>query len=122
MDLDFSDEQDMLREMVRGLCGSAASLESVRALEDDPTGYDPEFWAQLAALDLTGLMIPEEYGGSGMTALEGAVVYEEFGRSLAPSPHFVSAVLSAGLILRAGSDEQKHAWLPQIAKGDAIFT
>ena len=74
MDLDFSEEQDMLREMVRGLCSTAASLESVRALEDDPTGYDPEFWAQLAALDLTGLMIPEEFGGSGMTALEGAIV------------------------------------------------
>ena len=122
MDLDFSEEQDMLREMVRGLCSTAASLESVRALEDDPTGYDPEFWAQLAALDLTGLMIPEEFGGSGMTALEGAVVYEEFGRSLAPSPHFVSAVLSAGVILRAGSDAQKQAWLPPIAKGTEIFT
>ena len=122
MDLDFSEEQDMLREMVRGLCSTAAPLESVRALEDDPTGYDPEFWAQLAALDLTGLMIPEEFGGSGMTALEGAVVYEEFGRSLAPSPHFVSAVLSAGVILRAGSDAQKQAWLPPIAKGTEIFT
>jgi alkylation response protein AidB-like acyl-CoA dehydrogenase len=122
MDLDFSEEQEMLREMVRGLCSTAASLESVRALEDDPTGYDPEFWAQLAALDLTGLMVPEEYGGSGMTALEGAIVYEEFGRSLAPSPHFVSAVLSAGLLLRSGSDAQKQEWLPQIAKGAAIFT
>ncbi|WP_426570753.1 acyl-CoA dehydrogenase family protein [Aquihabitans sp. McL0605] len=122
MDLDFSEEQEMLREMVRGVCSTSASLESVRALEDDPTGFSPEFWAQLAELDLTGLMIPEEYGGSGMTALEGAVVYEEFGRALAPSPHFVSAVLSAGLILRSGSDAQKQEWLPQIAKGDAIFT
>jgi len=122
MDLDFSDEQSMLREMVRGVCSTASSLEQVRALEDDPIGYSPEFWQQLADLDLTGLMIPEEYGGSGMTALEGAVVYEELGRALAPSPHFVSAVLSAGLLLRAGSDEQKQSLLPQIAKGTAIAT
>jgi alkylation response protein AidB-like acyl-CoA dehydrogenase len=122
MDLDFSDEQAMLREMVRGVCRSSSSLEQVRALEDDPIGYSPEFWQQLADLDLTGLMIPEEYGGSGMTALEGAVVYEELGRSLAPSPHFVSAVLSAGLLLRAGSEDQKQALLPQIAKGTAIAT
>ena len=122
MDLDFSDEQSMLREMVRGVCSTSSSLEQVRALEDDPTGYSPEFWQQLADLDLTGLMIPEEYGGSGMTALEGAVVYEELGRSLAPSPHFVSAVLSAGILLRSGSDEQKQALLPQIAKGTAIAT
>ena len=45
-------------------------------------------------------MLPTEYGGSGMSALEGAVVYEEFGRALAPTPHFVSAVMSAGVLLR----------------------
>ena len=122
MDLDFSAEQDMLRDLVRSVCGTYASLETVRAMEDDPIGYPPELWAQLAALDLTGLMIPEAYGGSGMTALEGAVVYEELGRALAPSPHFVSAVLSAGLLLRAGSDAQMQAWLPRIASGEAVVT
>ncbi len=122
MDLDFSEEQDMLRELVRGVCGTYAPLETVRAMEDDPIGYPVELWEQLAALDLTGLMIPEEYGGSGMTALEGAVVYEELGRAVAPSPHFVSAVLGAGLLLRGGSADQKQAWLPRIAKGEAILT
>ena len=122
MDLEFSDEQHMLRDLVRGMCGTYASLETVRAVEDDPTGYPVEFWKQLSALDLTGLMIPEEYGGSGMTALEGAVVYEEFGRALAPSPHFVSAVLSAGLLLRGGSDAQKQTWLPRIATGESIVS
>ncbi|MBX3284866.1 MAG: acyl-CoA dehydrogenase family protein [Acidimicrobiales bacterium] len=122
MDLDFSDEQEMLRDLVRNLCGSYSSLEVVRAVEDDPTGYPPELWSQLAELDLTGLMVPEEYGGSGMTALEGAVVYEELGRALAPTPLFVSTVLAAGVLLRAGSDEQKQAWLPRIARGEAIAT
>ena len=121
MDLEFSEEQEMLREMVRGLCSTAASLESVRALEDDPVGYSPEFWAQLAELDLIGLMIPEEHGGSGMTAVEGAIVFEELGRALAPSPLFVSGVIGAGLLLRAGSDEQKDL-VPKIAKGEAIVT
>ena len=122
MDLEFSEEQDMLRDLVRGICGTYASLDTVRSVEDDPIGYPVDFWEQLAALDLTGLMIPEEYGGSGMTALEGAVVYEEFGRALAPSPHFVSAILGAGVLLRGGSDDQKRAWLPRIAKGEAIVT
>ncbi len=122
MDLDFSEEQDMLRDLVRGVCGSYSSLEAVREVEDDSTGYPPELWAQLAALDLTGLMIPEAYGGSGMTALEGAVVYEELGRALAPSPLFVSTVLAAGVLLRAGTDEQKQAWLTRLAKGEAIAT
>lgn len=122
MDLEFSAEQEMLREMVRGLCASASPLDEVRRLEDDAIGYSLEFWKQLVELDLIGLMLPVEYGGSGMTAIEGAVLYEEFGRAVVPSPHFVSAVMSAGVIQRAGSDDQRSEWLPRIAKGDAILT
>ena len=122
MDLDHSPEQEMLREMVRGVCSSYASLDTVRALEDDPVGYPTELWKQLGELDLIGLMIPPEFGGSGMSTLEGAVVYEELGRALAPSPHFVSAVMGAGVLMRAGSDEQRRAWLPRIASGEAIIS
>jgi alkylation response protein AidB-like acyl-CoA dehydrogenase len=120
MDLDFTDEQQMLREMVRGLCADVASLDVVRELEDDPKGYRDEFWKQLAELDLIGLTIPESFGGSGMTMLEAAIVYEEFGRALSPSPHFASAVISAGLLVAAGSEAQRAEWLPRIAKGDAV--
>jgi alkylation response protein AidB-like acyl-CoA dehydrogenase len=122
MDLDRTEEQEMLRELVRGVCNSYAPLSVVRALEDDPVGYPTELWKQLGELDLIGLMIPPEFGGSGMSLLEGAVVYEELGRALAPSPHFVSAVMSAGVLLRAGTDEQKEAWLPRLASGDAIVS
>ena len=122
MNLEFTEEQEMLREMVRGVCSSYASLETVRAMEDDPVGYPLELWEQLGALDLIGLMIPAEYGGSEMSLLDGAVVYEELGRALAPSPHFASAVMSAGVLQRAGSDEQRREWLPRIASGDAILT
>jgi alkylation response protein AidB-like acyl-CoA dehydrogenase len=122
MDLDLNEEQEMLREMVRGVCSSYANLDTVRALEDDPTGFPAELWKQMAELDLIGIMLPSEYGGSEMSALEGAVVYMELGRALAPSPHFVSAVMGGGALLRAGSDEQKRTWLPRIASGDAVVT
>ena len=122
MDLDLSAEQEMLREMVRGVCSSYASLESLRALEDDPVGYSPELWKQMAELDLIGLTLPSAYGGSDMTALEGAVVYMELGRALAATPHFVSAVMGAGVLLRAGSEAQKQEWLPRIVTGDALVT
>jgi alkylation response protein AidB-like acyl-CoA dehydrogenase len=122
VDLDLNEEQEMLREMVRGVCSSYANLETVRALEDDPIGFPAELWKQMAELDLIGLMVPAQYGGSEMSALEGAVVYMELGRALAPSPHFVSAVMAAGVLLRAGSDEQKQTWLARIASGDAIVT
>ena len=122
MDLDFTEEQDMLREMVRGLCAEYASLEVVRAMEDDPKGFTSDFWKQLAELDLLGILIPEQYGGSGMSLLDAAVAYEEFGRALAPSPHFVSSVLGAGALLLAGSEEQKKRILPGIASGEQILT
>lgn len=122
MDLDFSEEQEMLRDMVRGVCSEYASLEVVRASEDDPTGYPSELWKQLAELGLLGITFPEEFGGSGQTMLEAAIVYQEFGRSLAPSPHFASAVLGGGVLLHAGDAEQKQHWLPKIASGEAILT
>ncbi len=121
MDLDFSEEQDMLREAVRGLCEDKASMAAVRDLENDAIGYDPEFWSQLGALGITGALVPEEHGGSGMSMLDAVVVYEELGRSLAPSPHFPSAVVSAGVLVRSGSDEQKTEWLPRMAAGDAVI-
>ena len=122
LDLNFSDEQEMLRETVRGLCATASPFSVVRELQDDPIGYSIDFWKQLGHLDLIGLLLPEEHGGSGMTAVEGVVLYEEFGRSLAPSPHFVSSVLSGGALARSGSAEQRGEWLPRIVSGEAILT
>lgn len=122
LNLDFSEEQDMLRDMVRGVCTQLSPLEKVRELEDDPDGIARELWEQLGELGITGLMIPEEFGGSGMSLIEGVVVYEELGRSLAPVPHFVSCVLSAGAILTGGTDDQKAALLPGLASGETIIT
>ena len=120
MDLDFTEEQELLRETVRGLCDRHVPVSVVRTMEDDATGYPEAFWKQLGDLGLTGLLLPEQYGGGGQTALEGAVLYEELGRALAPSPHFPSAVMSGGVLLRAGSDAQKDEWLPKIASGAAV--
>lgn len=122
MNLDFSEEQEMLREMVRSLCDEHAPIEVVRKMEDDPVGYPIDFWKKLGELELLGILIPEAYGGSGMSMLDATVLYEEFGRALVPVPHFVSAVLSAGALVAAGSEAQKKAWLPKIASGEAIVT
>ena len=62
MDLDFSEEQHMLREMVRGLCIEYASPDVVRAMEDDPTGYPAELWKQLGELDSQQAHRQEERG------------------------------------------------------------
>ena len=122
MDLDFSEEQNMLRDMVRGLVSEYAPIEVVREMEDDPSGCPAELWKQLGELGLLGILIPEEHGGAGQSLLEAALLYEELGRGLAPSPHFVSAVLAARTLQRAGSAEQQAEWLPKIANGDAMLS
>lgn len=122
MDLDFTEEQDMLRNLVRQVCNDHCPLTVVRELEDDAVGYPVELWKQLADLDLIGLLLPSDYGGSGMSMIEGAILYSELGRALTPLPHFVSAVLAAGMIGRAGTDEQKRSWLPRIASGETIMS
>jgi alkylation response protein AidB-like acyl-CoA dehydrogenase len=118
VDLEFTDEQHLLRETVRGVCARHSGLDVVRQLEDDAVGYPEKLWVQLAELGLIGLTIPEEQGGSGMSMLDAMIVYEELGRSLAPSPHFVSSVMAGGVLSRVGDTE----WLPRIASGDAIVT
>jgi len=122
LDLDFTAEQEMLRQTARDVLGRHCPLDVVRQMEDDPTGYPRNLWTQLGELDLTGLLLPEEYGGSGMSLVEGVALYEELGRALAPTPHFVSAVLSGGVIVHAGSEAQKERWLPTIASGEAILS
>ena len=97
-------------------------LDVVRQMEDDPFGYPPELWSRLGQLDLIGLLLPERWGGSAMSLLEGVALYEELGRALAPVPHFASAVLSAGALVAAGSEELKDRWLPDLATGSAVFT
>ena len=122
MDLDLSEEQQMIIDMTRSMLEEHSSVEIIRGVEDDPKGYPDELWKQMSELGLNGILIPESYGGGGQTLLEAAFVYEELGRAMAPVPHFVSCVMSAGVLLEAGGDAQKDEWLSRIAGGDAILT
>ena len=122
MDLDFTEEHGILRDMVRALCAEHAPVEVVRAFENDARGIPDGLWKQLGEQGLVGILIPEAHGGGGQTILEAAILHEELGRALAPTPHLESAVLAAGAISRAGSEAQQRTWLPRIASGEAILT
>jgi alkylation response protein AidB-like acyl-CoA dehydrogenase len=122
MDLEFTEEQHLMRDMSRAMLAEHCPIEVVRRMEDDPKGYPDGLWKQICELGLAGMLIPEEYGGSQQSLLDAAIVYEEFGRAMAPTPHFESAVLSARSLLAAGSDEQKAAWVAQIGNGEAILS
>jgi alkylation response protein AidB-like acyl-CoA dehydrogenase len=122
LDLEFDQEQQLLRQTVRDLLARHCPLEVVRQMEDHPVGYPGSLWNQLGELDLIGLLLPEAYGGSGMSLIEGVALYEELGRALAPVPHFVSAVLGGGVLAAAGSEAQKESWLRPVASGEAVLS
>jgi alkylation response protein AidB-like acyl-CoA dehydrogenase len=116
-------EQDELRSVVRDFLQSVASEPAVRAAMDTDSGYDPAVWAQLSReLELTGLTIPEQYGGAGAGMPELLVVLEEMGRVLLPSPFFATIAMAATAILESGDEEAMTAWLPGIARGETLAT
>ena len=122
MDFALSEEQEMLRNSARDFLTKECPKTLVRQMETDEKGYSPNLWKGMADLGWTGLVFPETYGGSGMTFLDLAVLIEELGRAIAPSP-FLPTVVYCGLpILAAGTEEQKKQFLPKIAKGDMIMT
>ena len=122
LDLEFDQEQELLRQTVRDVLAGHCPLDLVRQMEDDPVGYPKGLWQQLGALDLIGLLLPETSGGSGMSLIEGVALYEELGRALAPTPHFVSAVMSGGVLAAGGSEAQRERWLRPLASGEAVLT
>jgi alkylation response protein AidB-like acyl-CoA dehydrogenase len=118
MDFAFSDEQEMLRDTARRFLEAKSPSEVVRRLMESEEGFDPALWKEIADQGWQAMAVPEEYGGAGFTFMEMAILMEEMGRSLFPSPYLSTVVLGAGLILRAGTEEQRGELLPGIALGE----
>jgi alkylation response protein AidB-like acyl-CoA dehydrogenase len=122
MNLDFTEEQDMLRNSARQFVSTECTKAKVRELEKSKEGYSPEIWNKMAELGWFGLMIPDQYNGMGMGLLDLVVVFEEVGRNILPSPFLVSAALATPPIVEAGSEALKKEFLPKIAAGELILT
>jgi alkylation response protein AidB-like acyl-CoA dehydrogenase len=118
-----SEEQQELRASVRRFVADRAPLPRVRELMDAPDGIDREVWDQAGAqLGLQGIAIPEEYGGSGFSFAEQAIVLEELGAGLYGGPYLASAVLAATALLVSTDEGARQDFLPGIATGEAIAT
>ncbi|MCB1676245.1 MAG: acyl-CoA/acyl-ACP dehydrogenase [Halioglobus sp.] len=122
MDLKFTEEQIILRDMVKSLCEDYSTMETVRAVEKDPVGIPTELWQQMRETGLLGMMLPEEHGGMGLGMLDCAVIFQELGAGLAPGPYFDSAVMAVNVLKLAGSDAQKKDLLPAIGSGELILS
>ena len=118
-----TDEQRDLAASVRSFLAGTAPMARVREIAEAPEPYDARVWERMSGeLGLPGLAIPEEYGGAGAGHGEVAMVMEELGAALTPSPFFASAVLAANVILRSGDVEAAKDYLPGIASGGTVAT
>ena len=99
----FSEEHGELRDGLRRFLTDKSPSAEVRRLMDTAEGYDPKVWQQLAQqLGVTGLTIPEKFGGLGYGAVEQAIVLEEMGRALLCAPYLSTAVLAVQALLASG--------------------
>lgn len=121
MNLDFTEEQEMLRTMARDFLKAECPKTLVRELELSDVGYSPTVWKKMAELGWQGLAFPEKYGGTGMGFFELSLIIEEMGRNILPGP-FIPTVVCGLTILEAGTEDQKKEFLPKIAAGDMIMT
>ncbi len=123
MNFAFSEEQEELRKVVRDFLNAKSDEPTVRELMDTEAGYDAAVWTQMAEqMGLQGLVVPEEYGGSGYSFVELIVVLEEMGRRLLCAPYFSTVVLAGQTLIHSGDDAAKQAHLPGIASGETIAT
>jgi alkylation response protein AidB-like acyl-CoA dehydrogenase len=121
MDLGLSEEQQMLREFARDFLEKECPESYVREMEEDERGYSQAVWNKCAEQGWMGLIVPEAYGGVGMTFLDLVVLAEEFGRALTPGPFLPNCVATIAL-LEAASEDQKQRYLPSIASGSQVWT
>src|SRR5580693_7037221 len=123
MILGVSAEQEELRASVRRFLADRAPISAVRELMETTEGLDPAVWRQAGEqLGLQGIAIPEEYGGSGFSFAEQAIVLEELGAALYGGPYLASAVLAATALLASPDEDARKAYLPGIASGEVIAT
>ncbi|MBN1367643.1 MAG: acyl-CoA/acyl-ACP dehydrogenase [Dehalococcoidales bacterium] len=122
MNLKLSEEQEMLRTMAKDFLTNKYPKTVVKEILAGESGYSPESWKEMAELGWQGLIIPDKYGGNGMTFQDLAILLEEMGKACLPAPFFATVLLGAYPIIEAGTEEQKQEYLSKIASGKAIFT
>lgn len=116
-------EVAQFRNSARAAFGGDHGTERARTLMATPTGWEPEGWRRIAAdLGVVGLMLPDEVGGTGLTASESAYVFEEAGRALVGSPLLGTAGLAVPLLLELKDEDALQMWGHRLASGEVTAT
>jgi alkylation response protein AidB-like acyl-CoA dehydrogenase len=121
MELEFTPDQEALRDSVGAVLARECPSSLVRAAIDDRAPAEG-LWRQMVELGWPALTIPEEAGGIGLGAVELAVVVEELGRVLAPGPFLATVTQLEPVVREVGTPEQAASLLGAIAEGTSTGT
>jgi alkylation response protein AidB-like acyl-CoA dehydrogenase len=121
MDFDLTKAQKLLQQSARDFFARECKPERVRDMMTTDTAYDDGLWRAMADQGWTGLIIPEDFGGLGLSLVDLIAVSEEMGHACLPGP-FLSTLWAAALINLAGAEGQRKQYLEPIAAGDMKAT
>ena len=122
MDIQFTEEQELLRSSVQRLLRDQYDFDTRRKILASEEGFSRKQWEAFAELGLLAAPFSEEVGGLDSGPLSTMIIMQEFGRHLVVEPFVETIVVAGGLIEQAGSEEQKQAFLPDIIAGKTIWT
>ena len=117
----LTDDQKMLQDTAASFLADEGGItKQLRHWRDSgcTDGYGSALWKQFGELGLTAIAIPESHGGMGLGATEAALVLEEIGRNLTPSPFLTTAIVGAHAIDGTAHGER---WFPGILAGEAVL-
>jgi alkylation response protein AidB-like acyl-CoA dehydrogenase len=117
MYFDLTDEQQAIKSTAHDFLASRFKSERLREIAASDDGFDEAGWREMAELGWAGLALPEEWGGQGLGIVDLAVLFEEMGYALAPSPLFSNTIAGLALSL-CGSDDQRERYLRPLAEGE----
>ncbi|MFT7243436.1 MAG: alkylation response protein AidB-like acyl-CoA dehydrogenase [Candidatus Azotimanducaceae bacterium] len=120
----LNEEQTMIREQAKSWVSEQAPVRKFREVRDsgNELAFAAPTWQSMVEMGWTGIIIPEEYGGSDLGFLTFGLILEETGKHLTASPLFASALVGATSVMLGGSEAIKQAVLPGIVAGDQIVT
>ncbi len=120
MKLILSEEQSFLKETAKNFVSEKTPVDHFRKLRDneDLLGWDKEIWSQMVALGWSGILVPEEFGGSNFGITGMSVIMQECGKNLTPSPLFATGVMGVSVLTSFGNHEQQEDLLPKIVNGE----
>lgn len=121
MDFGLTETQELIRTSAREFLADRADPAVVRAVADGDSEALSSLWKDIVELGWSALTIPEQYGGAGLSFSDLAVLLEELGASLAPTP-IVESAITSHILERFGSDELKSELLPNAATGEILIT